>query len=58
VDRIHSSQGGFAMMKELFSGPIGLMSLAVIIGVVVIGAYMYKFVKDRMAEDEAAAKGK
>ncbi|HRE14719.1 MAG TPA: DUF3149 domain-containing protein [Usitatibacteraceae bacterium] len=46
------------MMKELFTGEIGLMSLAVIIGVIVIGGYLYKFVKDRIAEDEAAARGK
>ncbi len=44
------------MLKELFSGPIGLMSLAVIVGVVVIGAYLYKFVMARIAEDEAAAR--
>lgn len=44
------------MLKELFSGPIGLMSLAVIVGVVVIGAYLYRYVTVKMAEDEAAAR--
>lgn len=44
------------MLKELFSGPIGLMSLAVIVGVVVIGAYLYKFITAKIEEDEAAAR--
>lgn len=43
------------MMKDLFTSDVGLMSLAVIVGVVVIGAYMYRFVVAHMAEDEAAA---
>jgi len=43
------------MLKELFSGPIGLMSLAVIVGVIAIGGYMYWYVVTKMAEDEAAA---
>ncbi len=43
------------MLRELFSGPIGLMSLAVIVGVIVIGGYLYKFVTTKMAEDEATA---
>jgi flagellar basal body-associated protein FliL len=43
------------MLKELFSGPIGLMSLAVIVGVIAIGGYFFWFVSRKMAEDEAAA---
>ncbi|MBK7661740.1 MAG: DUF3149 domain-containing protein [Betaproteobacteria bacterium] len=43
------------MLKELFSGPIGLLSLATIVGVIVIGGYLYKYVTAKMAEDEAAA---
>jgi len=50
------NEKGTVMLKELFSGPIGLMSLAVIVGVVVIGAYLYKFVMAKIAEDEAAAR--
>jgi hypothetical protein len=44
------------MLKELFSTDVGLMSFAVIVGVLVIGAYLYKFVSAHMAEDEAAAR--
>ena len=43
-------------MKELLSSDVGLMSLAVIIGVIVIGGFLYRFVTARMAEDEAASR--
>jgi hypothetical protein len=35
----------------LFSSDIGLMSLAVIVGVLVIGAYMGKMYSNKMDED-------
>lgn len=37
----------------LFGSDIGLMSLAVIIGVLVIGFYMAKVFKQKIAEDAA-----
>jgi mannose/fructose/N-acetylgalactosamine-specific phosphotransferase system component IID len=43
-------------MKELLTSDVGLMSLAVIVGIFVIGGFIYKFVTARMAEDEAAAR--
>lgn len=40
----------------LFSSDIGLMSLAVIIGVLVIGFFMVKTFKQKIAEDAAKNK--
>ena len=39
----------------LFNSDIGLMSLAVIVGVVVIGAYMGKMYSAKMEEDAKGA---
>ncbi|MGE5469992.1 MAG: DUF3149 domain-containing protein [Bacteroidota bacterium] len=36
----------------LFSSDIGLMSLAVIVGVLVIGAYMAKLYSNKMDEEQ------
>ena len=38
--------------KELFSTDIGLLSLFTIGFVIVMGAYLYRFAKTRIAEDE------
>ncbi len=43
-------------LKELLSTDVGLLSLAVIVGVIAIGAYLSRWVGQRMREDEAAAR--
>ncbi len=42
--------------KELFGTDIGLLSLFTIVAVVVIGGYLYRFVKRHIAEDEQKAR--
>lgn len=43
--------------KELFSTDIGLLSLFTIGFVLVMGAYIYRFAKTHMAEDERRSHG-
>ncbi len=40
-------------LKELFTTPVGLLSLAVIIGVLVIGGYMGRWINRQIELDEA-----
>jgi mannose/fructose/N-acetylgalactosamine-specific phosphotransferase system component IID len=40
-------------LKELFGTAVGLMSLAVIIGVIVIGAYIGRWINRQIEQDEA-----
>ncbi|HUN94273.1 MAG TPA: DUF3149 domain-containing protein [Burkholderiaceae bacterium] len=40
--------------RELFSTPIGLMSLGTIAFVCVIGGYLYTWVRRKIAEEEQA----
>lgn len=44
-------------VRELFTTDVGLLSLAVIVGVIVIAAYLHSWVRARIREDERRAKG-
>jgi len=41
------------LAKELFTTDVGLMSLAVIVGIIVIGAWVYVVVRRKMREPGA-----
>lgn len=43
-------------LKELFTTPVGLLSLAVIIGVLAIGAYMSRWINQQIEKDEQVNK--
>lgn len=43
--------------KELFSTDIGLLSLFTIGFIIVMAAYLYRFAKNHMAEDERQSRG-
>ncbi len=40
-------------LRELFTTPVGLLSLAVILGVLVIGGYMSRWINQQIERDEA-----
>jgi hypothetical protein len=40
-------------LKELFTTPVGLLSLAVIVGVLVIGGDMGRWINQQIERDEA-----
>ncbi len=40
-------------LKELFTTPVGLLSLGVIIGVLAIGGYMGRWINQQIEQDEA-----
>ena len=43
-------------LRELFTTDVGLFSLAVIVGCIVIGAYLNSWVRARIREDELRSK--
>jgi hypothetical protein len=43
-------------LKELFTTPVGLLSLGVIIGVIVMGAWMTRWINRQIEKDEQQAR--
>jgi Flp pilus assembly protein TadB len=43
-------------LKELFTTPVGLLSLAVIIGVLAMGAFMSRWINQQIEKEEQASK--
>lgn len=45
-------------MKELFTTPVGLLSFGTIAFILVMGAYIFVWVRKQVAKDEAAARNR